>query len=96
MKDLWLSLMENIKEATEILKCHGGSYKFLDEDNMPYVLLADNDGSIYDLLVTEVRLADNDIIEMYVPNYDDWLNINNCLCTSGNNICMILSEEANS
>lgn len=93
MKDLWLDLMDNIKEATKLLEDNERYHEFNSEENIPFVLVSDRHDFINNLEVSKIRLNEDDIIEMYLPEWDEWLNINECLSTTANNICIALSEE---
>lgn len=95
MTDIWKCLAENIKEATNILKRNGSIVEFNDEANIPYVLINESCGMIADVEVSKVRLDEHDKMEIYIPEWESWLGLEDCLSATANNICMSINHEFN-
>lgn len=97
MTDLFKAMNENRKEAISALKSvDGNMIEFKDGlcDDPPFVLISDEDrANIQDLAVTKVKLNENNTIDIYLEYYDEWMNENDCLSTSANNVYEKIVEE---
>lgn len=100
MINLFIDLAKNREEAINLLKENNCHIKFNDDaendyrnDLRPFVLICDRHDMISDLSVSEVKLNDNDEIEIYVDDFEEWVEISECLSTTENNVYMSIEKQ---
>lgn len=93
MKYLWQDLTDNVAEAVQLLNDNGRYHEFKDKENVPFVLMSDRHNMIQDLEVTKIRLNKSDVIELYIPKWEEWVIIDECISTSANNVCIALTND---
>lgn len=101
MTDLFKALEENRRSAINMLKCVDGNIvEFESEadneeqnDKRPYVLIADRHDIIGDYQVSKAWLNENDEIELYIEEWDEWVVDDECLSTTANNVYEAISEQ---
>lgn len=93
MTDLFKAMAENERSAINILKSVDSQLIEFDRENIPYVLLSDNDDNIRDLGVTKVCLNDHGTIEMYVDSLEEWVSDADCLSTTANNVYEAMDKQ---
>lgn len=94
MISIYEVIASNKKEAEELLKKNNSYVKFNDED-LPYVLISDDDDSVGDYVVTEARLTPLGEIEIYLPDYCDgeWLPGNYALSMSIDEVYQAIGNQ---
>lgn len=99
MTDIYKCLDENKRCAIFLLKSHfkksdNKSLKIIDNDIFyPYVLIEDRHGTISNSIVSKVRLSqNNDKIEFYVDDLEEWIPDNYCLSTTANNVYITIEQ----
>lgn len=94
MISIYEAITSNKKEAEELLKNNNSYVKFNDED-LPYVLVSDDDDSVGDYAVTEARLTPLGEIEIYLPDYCDgeWLPGNYALSMSIDEVYQAIGSQ---
>lgn len=85
MVDLFKGLAENKRSAMFSLKAIKDNTIVFDIDIIPFVLLCNDDGEINDMAVSSARIT-NDTIEIYITDNDEWINVDDCLSTTANNV----------
>lgn len=93
MKYLWQDLIDNVAEAVQLLNDNGRYHEFKNKENVPFVLMSDRHDMIQDLEVTKIRLNKSDVIELYIPEWDEWVIVDECISTSANNVCIALTND---
>ncbi len=95
MTDLFKVMAENRLSAINCLKSVKNFVEFdydENDDNRPYILICDRHGEIYDTAVSKVRLTESNDIEIYVEDWGEWVNDDECLSTTANNVYIALSN----
>lgn len=99
MTNLFDYLAENKRSAIILLKKYfknndNKSLKIIDNDIFyPYVLIEDRHGTISNSLVSKVRLSqNNDKIEFYIEELEEWIPDNYCLSTTANNVYITIEQ----
>ena len=99
MKNLYDVLYHNRKEALEKLKKFGNilEFPYTEDpyvDERPWVFIAGSDG-ICDMPVSKVNLAHNDTIMLYIEDWDEWVDENECLSTTIDNVYQTIGSMIN-
>lgn len=99
MTNLFDYLAENKRSAIILLKKYFkdnncDTLPIIDNDvYYPYVLVDDRHNNILDLFVTKVRLSqNNDKIEFYIEELEEWIPDNYCLSTTANNVYITIEQ----
>lgn len=93
MTDLFNALKENRKSAISSLKCIDSYLVEFDDDKSPFVLIEDGEGTINDLAVTKVCLNDNNEIDLYIEDWNEWVSDDICLSTTANNVYEAIEKQ---
>lgn len=99
MTNLFDYLAENKRSAIILLKKYFkdnncDTLSIIDNDvYYPYVLIGDRHNNISDLFVTKVRLSqNNDKIEFYIEELEEWIPDNYCFSTTANNVYITIEQ----
>lgn len=107
MKNIWNIIGENKKEAIELLRTNLGFNSILDfsqnhteeeienGDCFPFVLITNRHNEIGDYAVGKIRLVYYKDIEIYINELEEWVNINECLSATENNVYLAIEEFFN-
>lgn len=102
MKSIDDIIVQNKQEALSLLKSHGGHIIFGSDDDSedyeddvmcPWVLICTRHDGIADLQATEVRVDGNDNMEIYIDDWGEWVNVNECLSTTANNVYAAIDAQ---